>query len=260
LEGILENMGPVRVGVGKEPSLEATVDLAFLRIPIGNFSVPYIPGSSLKGTFRNFAATLVTQKGGYVCPDNGCMQKLKEKFAEKGCLLCKIFGSQGFRGLVSFFDAYPTNERGDIYIPEIGIRTGIKIGRKTGAIAGRAKYDVEYIEPGAKFRLQIWSLNLPTYALGLLSKVLVFLNRGEVKVGGFKSRGFGQVKVTVQRFGIRDNVSTEERIGKLDEVDVETEGELGKKNGWLVATDGKAWKIVENLAKSWDAFRLSSEG
>jgi len=260
LEGILENVGPLRVGMGREPSLEATVDLAVLRIPYGDLSVPYIPGSSLKGVFRNFAATLVMHKGGHVCPDNGCMQKLKEKFAEKGCLLCKIFGSQGFRGLVSFFDAYPRNERGEIYIPETGIRTGIKIGRKTGAVVGGAKYDVEYIETGMKFQLQIRSLNLPTYALGLLSKVLVFLSRGEVKVGGFKGRGFGQVKVTAQRFKIRDSVSTEKRIGKLDEADVEAEAELGRENGWLVATGWKAWKIVENLEKSWDEFRLSQEG
>jgi CRISPR-associated RAMP protein (TIGR02581 family) len=260
LEGILENVGPLRVGMGREPSLEATVDLAVLRIPYGDLSVPYIPGSSLKGIFRNFAATLVTHKGGHVCPDNGCMQKLKEKFAEKGCLLCKIFGSQGFRGLVSFLDAYPRNERGEIYIPETGIRTGIKIGRKTGAVAGTAKYDVEYVEPGAKFRLQIRSLNLPTYALGLLSKVLLLLNEGEARVGGFKSRGFGQISIAPQEFRIKDDVSSQKGIGRLDEEDIEAEAELTRENGWLVATGERAWKVVESLAGSWDNFRLSQEG
>ncbi len=260
LEGVLENVAPLRIGMGREPSLEATTELSVLRILYGDLSVPYIPGSSLKGIFRNFAATLVLQKGGWVCSKNDCMQKLKEEFVKKACLLCKVFGSQGFRGLVNFFDAYPMNEKREIYAPEIGIRTGIKIGRKTGTVAGIAKYDVEYVEPGAKFRLQILSLNLPTYALGLLSKVLLLLNRGEVKVGGFKSRGFGQVNVTVWRFKIRDGVSDERKIGKLDEEDVEAEVKLTRENDWLVATDGEAWRVVENLAKSWDTFRLTREG
>lgn len=260
LEGVLENVGPLRIGAGREPSLEAAAELAVLRIPYGDLSVPYIPGSSLKGVFRNFATTLVVRKGGSACRDNRCIQDWKEKFAEKGCLLCKIFGSQGFRGLVSFFDAYPRNERGEIYIPETGIRTGIKIGRKTGAVAGTAKYDVEYVEPGAKFRLQIRSLNLPTYALGLLSKVLLLLNEGEARIGGFKSRGFGQISIAPQEFRIKDDVSSQKGIGRLEEGDVEAEAELTRENGWLVATGERAWKVVKSLARSWNDFRLNQEG
>jgi CRISPR-associated RAMP protein (TIGR02581 family) len=262
--GFLVNEAPLRVGMGASPPLEASVDLAVLRIQCNGCSVPYIPGSSLKGIFRSFATTLANQKNLPVCPaspEDNCMKRLEgekpsiEEFYKKACLLCQIFGSPGFRGLSTFSDAYPQDEKGDIYVPKTSLRPGIRIGRKTGAVGGRGRYDVEYIEPGARFRFQVRTINLPNYALGLLSKVIISMNKGEVKVGGFKSRGFGEVRVENPKFRVRGEASAN-RLNPLDERDKEVEVQLVEEGGWLVCEGNWAWEVVEKLARVWDDAKL----
>jgi CRISPR-associated RAMP protein (TIGR02581 family) len=264
--GFLVNTAPLRVGMGVNPLLGASVDLAFLRIQYNGCSVPYIPGSSLKGIFRNFAATLATQKNLPICPaspEDNCMKRLGKKedekpsieeFYKKACLLCQIFGSPGFRGLSTFWDAYPQDEKGHIYVPKTGLRPGIRIGRRTGAVE-RGRFDVEYIEPGAKFRFQVRATNLPNYALGLLSRVIISMNRGEVKVGGFKSRGFGEVRVENPKFRVRGEASAN-RLNPLDERDSEVEVRLMEEGGWLACEGDRAWELIEKLARVWDDAKL----
>ncbi|MEM3944828.1 MAG: RAMP superfamily CRISPR-associated protein, partial [Thermofilaceae archaeon] len=66
IEGWLVNETPLRVGVGMEPPLGSAVDLT-IRVYLGGKSVPYIPGSSLKGIFRSTAIQLARAKGLSVC-------------------------------------------------------------------------------------------------------------------------------------------------------------------------------------------------
>jgi CRISPR-associated RAMP protein (TIGR02581 family) len=266
-EGMLENQGPLRIGAGSEPYIESPVDLAVLRLQQGKLLVPYIPGSSLKGVFRSFAATLAKQKNLEICPaspSDNCMERYMseekkeakiEKFYEKACLLCLIFGSMGFKGLSTFFDAYPEDGRGNVYAPTTGIRPGIKIGRKTGAVE-RGRYDVEYVEPGATFRFQIKTMNLPNYALGLISKALIFINRGEVKIGGFKTRGFGEMRVRELKFRIKGEASSA-IIKPLDERDLEVEASLTEEEGWFTSKGEEAWVVAERLAEAWDRAKLA---
>ena len=65
--GYIENISPLRIGVGKEPPLGSKVDLAVIRIKYGEYDIPYIPGSSLKGLFRNHAGRIVSSFGLNVC-------------------------------------------------------------------------------------------------------------------------------------------------------------------------------------------------
>jgi hypothetical protein len=55
-------------------------------------------------------------------------------FHEKACLLCKVFGSLSFTGHVEFSDAYPIGEDGSVLDVPVGVRTGIAINRRTGAV------------------------------------------------------------------------------------------------------------------------------
>lgn len=258
--GVLTTTSPLRIGSGKEPPLGATVDLVVLRIRYNGYEVPYIPGSSLKGVFRNSAYTLIKAKGLMACKDNkdnNCLRRLKnrdrdkevscEEFDQDACLLCKIFGSEGYRSKTSFFDAYPLMQGGG-YTFSLGSRPGVRIDRKSGVAVNR--YEVEYVEPGTKFSFEITSSSLPNYALGLLSMIFILMNRGEIKLGGFKSRGFGEVVVEELEFS-----STEGKtMSALDSKDTPVELPLVQDNDWI-ARGKEAWKALEKLAGIWNGFK-----
>jgi CRISPR-associated RAMP protein (TIGR02581 family) len=287
LEGYLVNEAPLRIGVGREAPLGSAVDLAVIRIKLGEKTVPYIPGSSLKGVFRSAAVQLAKLKGLSVCSGlskETCMdlerqelggETLHERiqsllreghnleaiklFHEKACLLCKVFGAPSFTGHVEFMDAYPIDEKGKLLDVSVDIRTGIAINRRTGAVHGRALYRVEYVEPGARFKFSLRTTNLPNYALGLLAKTLKMLNEGWVKIGGFKTRGFGEVRVEALSFAARGATVKDLKLLALDELDneVNLEGLVEASEGWLKASGNRAWEVLTKLEKVWEGAKLS---
>jgi len=286
LEGYLVNRGPLRVGAGREPPLGSAVNLALLKINLYGMSIPYIPGSSLKGVFRSAAVQLARLKGLSVCsglsketcmewryPEFGgetMLDRLKgmleggeskeaiKLFHEKACLLCKVFGSPSFTGHVEFSDAYPIGEDGSVLDVPVGVKTGIAINRRTGAVYPRALYRVEYVEPGARFRFSIRATNLPNYGLGLLARILRMLNDGWVRVGGFKTRGFGEAAVESLRFAARGPTVQGTRMLAVDELDSEVElaDAASVVQGWLSASGNNAWKALAKLEGVWDRAKL----
>ena len=286
-EGYLVNEAPLRVGVGREPPLGSAVDLAVIRIRLGGRTVPYIPGSSLKGVFRSAAVQLVGLKGLKVCsglsgetcmnwerPELGgetllerIQSELREEssaeaiktFHEKACLLCKVFGAPSFTGHVEFRDAYPIGNGGGLLETPTGVRTGIAIDRRTGAVHPRALYQVEYVEPGAQFKFVMYATNLPNYALGLLAKILKMVSDGWVKVGGFKTRGFGEMRIEDPVLAARGTSMRDAKLLALDERDAEVDlaGLAEASEGWLKASGGKAWDALARLEHVWDGAKLS---
>lgn len=109
------------------------------------------------------------------------------------CIICKIFGSGSYLSHVTFDDAYPPTD----VEPEFGVKTGIAINRKSGSVKGGALYTVEFVMPGIYFSGDLYFRNLPNYAIGLILTVIDSINAGIVRIGGFKSRGFGRVNITV---------------------------------------------------------------
>jgi CRISPR-associated RAMP protein (TIGR02581 family) len=284
-EGYLVNEAPLRVGVGREAPLGSAVDLAVVRVKLGGRTVPYIPGSSLKGVFRSSAVQLAGLKGLRVCSGlsgETCMDwerpsgetllewiqsRLREGrsleaikgFHEGACLLCKVFGAPSFTGHVEFRDAYPIGEKGEPLEAPTGVRTGIAINRRTGAVHRGALYQVEYVEPGARFKFSMYATNLPNYALGLLAKVFRMMNDGWVKVGGFKTRGFGEVRIEGLTFMARGAKVQGAKLLAIDELDAEVDlaGLAEASEGWLKASGDKAWDALSRLEKVWDGAKLS---
>jgi CRISPR-associated RAMP protein (TIGR02581 family) len=239
------------------------VDLSVLRIPYEGKHLPYIPGSSLKGVFRSFASLLAKKKGlRKACSgvsEDVCKPDEKggaESFYNNACLICKIFGSPGYRSLASFGDAYPIDDEGRFYPYKTGVRRGIRIGRRTGAVSGSSMYDVEYVEPGAKFRFSIRCKNLPNYALGLLSKVLLLMQEGEAKLGGFKTRGFGGVSIDTNELEFRTEPVKHGRMEALDEKDMEFLLHAETENGYFEASNDAAWELIKKLAEIWEHAKL----
>jgi CRISPR-associated RAMP protein (TIGR02581 family) len=287
LEGYLVAESPLRIGVGRESPLGSAVDLAVLRMNLNGKIVPYIPGSSLKGVFRSTAIQLANLRGLTVCSGlskGTCMdlrypefdgktllEKIQEEirnrnyrraielFHEKACLLCKVFGAPSFTGHLEFNDSYPINEKGEVLDAPVGVRTGIAINRRTGAVHMGALYQVEYVEPGARFRFSLRTTNLPNYALGLLAKILRMVNEGWVRVGGFKTRGFGELRVDGLRFAASGATVQGSKLLAVDEKDEEVDlsGDISSTQRRLEASGENAWRVLAKLEEVWDSVKLS---
>lgn len=290
-EGHFVNIEPLRIGAGKEPSLGAPVDLAVLRVCYEGVELPYIPGSSLKGVFRSWATVIAKSRGFRVCSGlgrevcgniinvkvNGKKVKLNDYierllkedrsndamqlFFKHACLICKIFGAPLYVGKVRFSDAYPIDQHGKLLPFSTGIRTGIAIDRRTGAVFRRALYTVEYVELGAKFKFAIRCINLPNYALGLLALILKMIHERQVKLGGFKTRGFGTVKVEDLKFSNRDFATKLPPIMRSLEPNIDEEVDLSGvaelKDGWIISEGDQAWSALKKLEEVWN--RVSSK-
>jgi len=294
LKCYIVNEEPLRVGAGNVPG--SPIDMPVIRLTYGGVKIPYIPGSSIKGVFRTESERCAIIKNLKVCPTSSnektCMdKKIIERMDEKGearyielnklvarlldenreealrkiweetCLLCKIYGATSLRGRVTFSDAYPIDENGKISEYKLGVRAGIAINRRTGTVL-HGPFHVEYVEPGARFKLTISALNMPNYALGLLASVFQSLQTGAVKLGGFKTRGFGKVKAEDVAIELRhvSSESGDERILKpLDEYDlpVQLEGLVRSEAQRLIAKGNEAKQLLEKLATVWREVRLA---
>ncbi|MEM1625582.1 MAG: RAMP superfamily CRISPR-associated protein [Thermosphaera sp.] len=230
---------PFRVGAGKAVSPISPASLQILRISMNDRSVPYIPGSSLKGLFRSCSEFIAKLKGLKVCMigeecGSQLSEQLKEVFKgrrfedlksllkEKLCIICKLYGTGGYASHVAIHDAYPIGE-----VP-INVKVGIAIGRRSGSV--KNLYTLEFVPPGVRFRGKLTLTNAPNYALGLVSYVLEMVNAGIARIGGFKSRGFGvfDVKpVKVEGYVLSDgslrDLKEVEVFEALDEYDVDVD-------------------------------------
>jgi len=89
-------------------------------------------------------------------------------------------------------------------------------------------YQVEFVNPGGKFYGSFILNNFPNYGIGLLAEIIEQINQGYIKIGGFKTRGFGSVKITIESLkgriltnkGFLD-ISQVTALGPLDELDEE---------------------------------------
>jgi CRISPR-associated RAMP protein (TIGR02581 family) len=206
-----EALTPLRIGAARAKTPTSPVDLQVLKLSIGDLrDVPYIPGSSLKGVFRTTAEKLALSRGLSVCyTGEDCKLKYDRELQtrvkagkEEGvievlrnyCLICRLFGTASYSSHIRISDAYPSQTE----IPSTSVKTGIAIERRSGGAKAGALYQVEFVNPGAKFYGSIILHNFPNYGIGLLAEILEQINQGYVKIGGFKSRGFGSVRITIE--------------------------------------------------------------
>jgi CRISPR-associated RAMP protein (TIGR02581 family) len=266
------NEAPLRIGAGR--GVLSPTDLPVITIRLRQQDVPYIPGSSLKGTFRTTAEYIARSLGVRACQAGACNSNLwdererirygdmldrllregkKEevlKLLSKYCLICKIFGSSSFSSHLHFEDAYPQSG------VSRGIKAGIAINRRSGAVQRGALYQVEFVNPGHKFKGSIVARNIPNYGLGLLAVTLDYFNEGVVRLGGFKSRGFGKVKVKVESIegktienGSYKDLNDVRRLPALDKDDESIEIEVGNIDKTLQVFK-KAWWTYASKQKS----------
>ena len=201
----LQPVSPLLVksgGISPNPLLP---DMQFVRTRINNVDTIYIPGSSLKGTFRSsLERTLRGINNAWACDlqDNSCAKKMdgakKEPEEEmkshdiykNSCKACKMFGSTKLKGRVTIQDAYPVDEI------ETETRYGVSISRLTQGVA-HGPFETEVAISGT-FKTQILLENFEIWQLGGIALVVNGLNIGMIRVGFGKNRGFGQVSLTIE--------------------------------------------------------------
>jgi len=208
VEGVIEAVEPLHIGVGRAPSPGSPSDNPIVRIRIGPHEIPYIPGSSLKGVFRSTTESLLRSLGLKSCSPflglcigpirdrvcqlsrDGQIEEAQKLLDDNLCIACKIFGSASYRSLVVMGDAFAIE---GTYA--VGMRTCVAIDRRRGAAARGRLFNIEYVQPGSLFSFSLCGKNLPNYAIGLLAVIIDYINQGWVKIGGCTSRGFGRVRI-----------------------------------------------------------------
>lgn len=201
LTGTIEAVTPLHIGSGKPEVEVGEVDMPILTTPEGQ---PYIPGSSLKGRVRAEAERIARQKGMEVCNPPDVKQMCGSKSTVKGdinalCICCRIFGTAGnvsVASKVKFRDAYPLDK-----VETLLERTGIAIDRETGTVAKGALYTVQAVPAGTKFGLEVVAENLSKDELKLLKAALKSVE--DSALGGSSSRGFGKVRISIDRVSMR---------------------------------------------------------
>lgn len=193
IEFDLSTESPLLIKSSDNNELDPTLpDNQFIRTHKNGELVVVMPGSSIKGVFRNRAEKLL--KGSCDIFRNACGHEArkgrggKERY-EKSCPACKLFGSIALKSRILFKDAYPV---GNVVM---GKRTNVGIDRITGSSRGGALFSPEVIEE-ATFHCEVKMENIFKWQLKVIVDILDDINEGLVVFGGNTSRGFGRMKVS----------------------------------------------------------------
>jgi len=201
LELVIEPRAPLLIKSGLASPNPSLPDMQFVRTMTPTGETVFIPGSSLKGTFRSFTEKVLrTAKDDGACepfPSSPgyCGRRLGNeenpaRVYRESCRACKIYGNTRLKGRLSFTDAFP---EGTV---KTETRYGVAISRLTNAVAV-GPFDMEVLVQG-RFRTSLVLENFEIWQLGLLALTLQAINDGLVKLGFGKNRGFGEVSMTVE--------------------------------------------------------------
>lgn len=237
VKGELVLLKPLHIGRAGEDIYPGVTENQVLRDSSGR---PFIPGSSLKGVLRSFTESLLYDEDGeksksclstsQPCLDKDEVKKIKEqwlkdpeqlfrKIYERLCPVCRTYGHQQFAGKVLFEDLDLIEET---YPGVTEVRAGVAIERESGTAAEGKKFETEAVPAGTKFRFSLTAENLTAEEMGVLLLGLSALSRGEIYLGGMKSRGFGRVQLQEGRVTVIDG--TEAYIDFLLRSEDEEEG------------------------------------
>ncbi|MEM4735819.1 MAG: RAMP superfamily CRISPR-associated protein, partial [Candidatus Thorarchaeota archaeon] len=173
----IELVLPLRIGSGRNDTSPVEPELPVIKDVQDR---PIIPGSSLKGFFRANTLRLL----------NGLS-------ASHSAIVNVVFGdSSCHASCLHFSDLSMTSGK-------VGTRKHIGIDLQTGAGDNGRLFEVEMVAEGSVFEgLAIRGRNLNPVLLGLIHAVKSLCNNGVCRLGGFKSRGYGHVKMNVTRLDI----------------------------------------------------------
>jgi CRISPR-associated RAMP protein (TIGR02581 family) len=203
ITGELVAVTGMRVGMSAESAMPTATDLPVIKDANGR---PFIPGSSLRGAMRAHIERIVRAFEPSVGNGKGALDpidvrkynslydgKSEEQIFEVSSRVDQVFGSPKLASRVRFTDLPLLTEGAE---PEL--RDSVAIDREKESVAN--KYDFEAMPAGVRFGLEIVAENLDDHELGLLLLGVRELERGNIRIGGFKGRGLGVVLLENVRY------------------------------------------------------------
>lgn len=191
--------GPLLVK-GPDVFVPDAPDMAFVRYPVPEGQVPFLPGSSLKGVLRSGVEMLFRGLGERAChvtdKDDRC------KNANERCRACLLFGSTEGASVVLVEDGLPwppgatddERSRAARAIEERrAVRAGVGIDRQTGSVRV-GPFDYEVLSD-ARFYPTIRLRNPEPWQAAALAAGLQLLDEGVLRLGSGTSKGLGRVRV-----------------------------------------------------------------
>ncbi len=213
LHFIIEPAGPILIKSGADSGLDPTLPtMSFVRTqhPFSGQRTIYLPGSSLKGVIRSHSERIIRTVLGddpHICCDplarrGNCQSRIKDKKIKDTaaqykelCLACRIFGHMDQASHFLTADAYPETS-----INELPVRHNVAIDRLSGGVAV-GPFDMEVALTGA-FHSTLFLYNFELWQVGLIALALRDIAEGRVRLGFAKSRGLGEVKLSLAQLDI----------------------------------------------------------
>lgn len=231
-EGQLRMKAGLHIGGGK-----ATLSHTDSPVVLTPDGLPFIPGSSFKGTLRSTAEKIVTSfpadLGLHSCglpseerEDESCptarqrsivkerrdsqtpedAKKILDEARTQLCHTCQLFGSPFAAARITVNDLYLLN---DEWSGTTQIRDGVAIDRDSETAKNGLKYDFEVVPSTTVFVLRLVLENATAQDLQLISIGLSEFVSGFGGVGGFRSRGLGACILTDLKIYALDLIGTD---------------------------------------------------
>lgn len=263
ITGNLVAQTAIRIGAGRATDVVSN-DLPVLR---DMFGAPFIPGASLKGSLRARAEALIRT----VAPDQaldlsdiedhqrGKIQDLKDnkKLQEDDRALSQAiwdhstmidltFGAPWVAGRLFMKDALVDRS---LWFDEsqFEVRNGVALNRDTETAEDGFLYDYEVVPAGMRFAFELVVENAEPWQLGMVLLLLMPWERGDVQIGGFRTRGLGYVKLEdVQHHFVEIN-SVDSIIALLNGSNEHTDNiSEENSNAWVGAFKAELIKRIPN--------------
>lgn len=197
VRGELAALTGLRIGAGRDTNVVGN-DLPVLRDALG---APFIPGASLKGAFRARIEALIRS----VAPDQArdleaIEQRMRDGLAEQkddvvwreSTMIELTFGAPWIAGRIFFKDALV---KPDLWFGQFEVRNGVALNRDTESVEQGLLYDYEVVPAGTRFDFELTLENAADWQLGMVLLALQPWERGEMQIGGFRTRGLGHVRL-----------------------------------------------------------------
>ena len=218
---IIETTGPLLIKSGY-----ATLtgpDMTPVETVRGGEREVYIPGSSLKGVFRNHLEKVIRtlrpdeavvadpfQRADQEDQSCGAWFEQRKKAGEdldnatvyaESDPIARLFGSTSFIGRVSIGDAYVFNPDENVYptgkqLPT-ELRDGVGIDRLTGGQSHGALFNMSVVSSETIFKSEILLRNFECWQLGGILLVAQDIRDELVRLGSGTSRGLGAVTASI---------------------------------------------------------------
>lgn len=196
-------------GSGLDPTRP---EMEFVTVETDLGRIEYLPGSTLKGSLRNFSERLLLALGKRACDPiekkSPCADREHRAYARQ-CDACKVFGSPNLAGRLRVVDGLPwrfgvadEERKAGRDALKRETRANVAIDRASGASSAKGLFDMDVVVCGA-FYPEITLRNYQLWQLALVRLALAELDGGFQQLGSGKSRGLGRVACAIDALEIR---------------------------------------------------------